>query len=147
MSTASAKGFVTIPGVEGRLRERWELWDREFNHGLSPVSRDGICCHHLFYFSAYLPTYETMLAAQKRGQRGHFHESSTNAALKFPGSNQSFSGYMWSFALQRGRCNRAATNVINILQEVFLTELLSRMRSVSTNKNCSENKVQKVSHP
>lgn len=65
------KVFVTIRG--GGLRERWELWYCEFNHGLSPVLRDGICYHHLFYFSAYLPIYDIRLAAQKRGQRGHFN--------------------------------------------------------------------------
>jgi len=103
----------------GRLRERWELWDREFNHGLSPVLRDGICCHHLFCFSAYLPMYDTRPGAQKKEQRGHFSGSSVNAALKSPGSDWSCCGCVWSFAWQRGGCNRAATNVINILQGSF----------------------------
>lgn len=71
------------------------LRDRDFNRGLSPVSRDGICCHHLLCFSAYLPTYDTGLGAQ---ERGHFNGSCVSAALKSPGRSWSFCGYVWSLA-------------------------------------------------
>lgn len=71
----------------GGLRETWELWEREFSHGLSPVMSNGICCHHLFCFSAYLPMCNTRQGALKRGNRGHFNESKMNAVQKSTGNS------------------------------------------------------------
>lgn len=69
------------------LRETWELWDGEFSHGLSPVVSNGICCHHLFFFSGYLPMCDTRQGALKRGQRRPFNEGKMNTAQKSSGSS------------------------------------------------------------
>lgn len=63
------------------------VWDREFSRGLSPMMSNGICCRHLFCFSAYLPMCDTRQGALKRGQRGHFNESKMNVAQKSLGGN------------------------------------------------------------
>lgn len=107
--------FVTICEVEGP-RETWELWDGEFSHGLSPVMRNGICCHHLFCFCAYLPMCDTREGALK----GDIGVSSMKVKWMLLRSPQAAVGRICMvFCLAEKKIQQDTKSVVNILQGSF----------------------------